>query len=186
MGGTRPSLDGRSRGLATHTILQHVDLRGDFTADALKKQADGLVSSGILLPEEITLVDLEAIAAFWESAAGKEIRARSSEVRRELPFAFKLGDEDLAALTKEDHAPVPVGEFIVTQGVADLVVLGRSEIWLIDFKTDTVKAPEVRRKAEEYRAQILLYSLALERIYRKPVTRKGLYFLSVRKLEWLE
>ena len=81
---------------------------------------------------------------------------------------------------------IPAGEFVVVQGVADLVVLGSEEIWLIDFKTDAVKEREVGAKVEEYRAQIELYARALSGIYRRPVRRRGLYFLAARRLEWVE
>ena len=69
--------------------------------------------------------------------------------------------------------------------MADLVLLGAEEIWLIDFKTDAVKALEVDAKVEEYRTQIALYARALEGIYHKPVTQRGLYFLAARQLEWV-
>ena len=178
--------EGRIRGLASHTFLQHVDLRGDFSEMALRKQAETLESGGLLERAEFDLIDWEAVGAFWESEVGREIRVRWSEVRRELPFTFKLKNDDLMSLGVENVLPVPNGEFVVTQGVADLVVLGKKEIWLIDFKTDSVTAKDVAAKAAEYRGQIALYALALERIYERPVTRRGLYFLAARKLEWLE
>ena len=184
--GSQCAGDGRSRGLASHTFLQHVDLQGEFSETALRNQAEALESGGLLERDELDLIDWEAIAAFWDSKIGAEIRARWSEVRRELPFTFKLRNDDLVRLGVENVLPVPDGEFVVTQGVADLVVLGEKEIWLIDFKTDSVKVKEVAAKAAEYRGQIALYARALERIYGKPVTRRGLYFLTARQMEWLE
>jgi ATP-dependent helicase/nuclease subunit A len=184
-GGPREA-DGRTRGLASHRFLQHVALRGEFSEIALRKQAEALVRGGILDREELDSIDCEAIAAFWESVVGREIRERWNEVRRELPFTFKLGNDDLVNLGVESVLPMPEGEFVVTQGVADLVMLGEKEIWLIDFKTDSVTAKDVAAKATEYRGQIALYALALERIYGRAVTRRGLYFLAARRMEWLE
>ena len=180
------AFDGRSRGLASHTFLQHVDLRGDFSEAALRLQAGELVQRGLLKTEETKLIDWQSIAAFWESETGHAIRSRWSEVKRELPFTFQLRNADLAQLGMQNVLPVPAGEFIVTQGVADLVLLGATEIWLIDFKTDAVKTHDVPAKANDYRAQIALYALALQKIYGRPVTRRGLYFLSARALEWLK
>jgi ATP-dependent helicase/nuclease subunit A len=179
------AFDGRNRGLASHSFLQHVDLRGEFGPVALQRQAEDLVRRGLLEQEATRLIDWEAVADFWESETGREIRQRWNEVRRELPFTFRLGSTELARLGLKNVLPVPEGEFIVTQGVADLVVLGRGEIWLIDFKTDSVNEDDVKSKAEEYRPQIALYALALEKIFERPVTRRGLYFLSARKLAWL-
>jgi ATP-dependent helicase/nuclease subunit A len=152
---------------------------------ALQRQAEDLVRRGLLEQEATRLIDWEAVADFWESETGREIRQRWNEVRRELPFTFRLGSTELARLGLKNVLPVPEGEFIVTQGVADLVVLGRGEIWLIDFKTDSVNEDDVKSKAEEYRPQIALYALALEKMFERPVTRRGLYFLSARKLAWL-
>jgi ATP-dependent helicase/nuclease subunit A len=179
-------IDGRDRGVATHTFLQHVDLRGEFTEPALKSQAAAMRAKDLLTAEQLALIDWAAIIAFWESDFGREVRKRSDLVRRELPFTFQLRNEDLAAFTGNEVTSLPEGEFIVTQGVADLVVLAPEETWLIDFKTDSVKPAEVAGKAAEYRAQIDLYALALERIFRKPVSRRGLYFLAAQKLEWIE
>jgi ATP-dependent helicase/nuclease subunit A len=185
--GSGTSVDGRSRGLASHAFLQHVDLSGSFDAKSLHAQAAEMARSGSLAVEDLKLIDWEAIATFWGSDVGLEIRRRAEQVRRELPFTFKLRNEDVTALGADlTEFAIPAGEFVVVQGVADLAMLGANEIWLIDFKTDAVNAKNLPTKVEEYRAQITLYAGALAGIYRKPVTRRGLYFLAARHLEWVE
>ena len=72
-------------------------------------------------------------------------------------------------------------EFVVVQGVADLIVLRPKEIWLLDFKTDEVAAAELEAKAKFYEPQLKLYALALARIYQRPVTQCWLHFLACRK-----
>jgi ATP-dependent exoDNAse (exonuclease V) beta subunit len=67
------------------------------------------------------------------------------------------------------------------QGVADLVVLLPKEIWLVDFKTDQIRAEELPVKAKIYAPQLKLYASALGKIYSKPVTRGWLHFLYARK-----
>ncbi len=184
--GATNGVDGRGRGLATHAFLQHLALTGEFDAKSLEVQAMALAQQGLLERDDLALIDFEAIAAFWNSEVGMEVRRRAAEVRRELPFTFKLRNEDVRALgTQSSDFAIPAGEFVVVQGVADLVVLGAEEIWLIDFKTDGVKPSDVAAKAETYRTQIALYARALGGIYGRPVTRRGLYFLAVRRLEWV-
>jgi ATP-dependent helicase/nuclease subunit A len=178
--------DGKNRGVAMHTFLQCIDLRGKLDESGLRAQAEDLVARALMKPDEVALIDWEGIAAFWTTDFGQEICRRTTEVRRELPFTFQLRNEDLTELGLEGALPVPPGEFIVTQGVADLVVFGEREIWLIDFKTDSVKPSEIVAKVAEYRAQVALYALALTRIYRKPVTRRGLFFIAAQRLEWME
>jgi ATP-dependent helicase/nuclease subunit A len=73
------------------------------------------------------------------------------------------------------------GEFVVVQGVADLVVLLPKEIWLVDFKTDEVKPGELAAKTRLYEPQLKLYAQALSRIYERPVTECWLQFLAAQK-----
>jgi ATP-dependent exoDNAse (exonuclease V) beta subunit len=68
--------------------------------------------------------------------------------------------------------------------VADLVRTAKSEIWLIDFKTDSLKPNELPAAIERYRPQLTLYALAFASIYQRPVTRRGLYFLDASELVW--
>ena len=49
-------------------------------------------------------------------------------------------------------------EFVVVQGVADLVVLLPEEIWLVDFKTDEIAADELPEKKRLYEPQLKLYA----------------------------
>jgi ATP-dependent exoDNAse (exonuclease V) beta subunit len=74
------------------------------------------------------------------------------------------------------------GEFVVVQGVADLVVLLPKEIWLVDFKTDEVRPGELAAKARLYEPQLKLYAHALSRIYdERRVTECWLHFLAPQK-----
>jgi ATP-dependent exoDNAse (exonuclease V) beta subunit len=52
------------------------------------------------------------------------------------------------------------------------------EIWILDFKTDAIENGDLAEKTDVYAKQIRLYGLALGRIYRRPVTRRWLHFLS--------
>jgi ATP-dependent exoDNAse (exonuclease V) beta subunit len=70
---------------------------------------------------------------------------------------------------------------VVVQGVADLAVLLPEEIWLLDFKTDEVRANELAGKIKIYEPQLKLYASALKKIYSRPVTNCWLHFLSARK-----
>ena len=60
------------------------------------------------------------------------------------------------------------------------------EIWLFDFKSDRLEGKELAAATARYKPQILLYGTALSAIYKRPVTRKGIFFLSLKQFEWLE
>jgi ATP-dependent helicase/nuclease subunit A len=94
---------------------------------------------------------------------------------------MRLSEQELLALTGETAVKNLEEEFVVVQGVADLVVLMPQELWLLDFKTDRVQPEEISERAKSYEPQIKLYAAALSRIYRRPVTNAWLYFLSCRE-----
>ena len=85
----------------------------------------------------------------------------------------------------EEGSGSPSAEFVIVQGVADLVVFGPQEIWLLDYKTDHFDEAELPAKVREHGPQLSLYALALERIYGKPVTRTWLHFLALGRTELL-
>jgi ATP-dependent exoDNAse (exonuclease V) beta subunit len=74
-------------------------------------------------------------------------------------------------------------EFVVVQGVADLLVLLPQEIWLVDFKTDAVDQDGLPEKLKTYAPQLKLYSAALGKIFNRKVTRRALHFLALRRTE---
>ena len=85
----------------------------------------------------------------------------------------------------EEGSGSPSAEFVIVQGVADLVVFGPQEIWLLDYKTDHFDEAELPAKVREHGPQLSLYAEALERIYGKKVTRTWLHFLALGRTELL-
>jgi ATP-dependent helicase/nuclease subunit A len=85
----------------------------------------------------------------------------------------------LAGVGLPIQAGLAADEFIVVQGIADLVVVSPAELWLLDFKTDQVREAGLNEKVKAYRPQLELYALALSRIYRRPVSERWLHFLSL-------
>ena len=111
-----------------------------------------------------------------QPVSSEQIRSKPEEVRRELSFTARFSPEEL-----KDSGDKPRDlfdeEFIVVQGMADLVVLMPEEIWLLDFKTDHFPEAELPDKVKLYGPQLQLYALALSRTYRRPVSQVHLYFL---------
>jgi ATP-dependent helicase/nuclease subunit A len=70
---------------------------------------------------------------------------------------------------------------MIMQGMADLAVFLPREIWLVDFKTDEIDPLELDGRVKTYERQLRLYALALEKIYRRPITRAYLHFLTLRQ-----
>ena len=70
------------------------------------------------------------------------------------------------------------GEFVVVQGIADLVILRPEEIWILDFKTDSIDSASVSAAASLYRPQVELYAEAFSAIHNLPVTRTWIHFFT--------
>ena len=102
-------------------------------------------------------------------------------MKRELAFTAKFSPAELSEIIGTKSAPDLEDEFIVVQGVADLVVLLPKEIWLVDFKTDEAVTDDLPGKIKTYTPQLELYASALAKIYSRPVTNCWLHFLSAHK-----
>jgi ATP-dependent helicase/nuclease subunit A len=163
------------RGSAHHAFLQYVSLDAVGTRPALETEAQRLVAAGRLTEAQVGCLDFDALLAFWQSAAGLQWLTQKDSIRRELAFTARFAPR----VPPGENPETPLtGEFIVVQGVIDLCAILPEDIWLLDFKTDHGTREALEQKTREYRPQLELYAQALSRIYRKPVTRIWLYFLS--------
>jgi ATP-dependent helicase/nuclease subunit A len=176
-----PNFSAAETGVAHHKFLQFLALENANDVAALKSEAARLKREKVLSADECAALDLEAIAAFWQSDPGGRIRANAASVRRELAFTAKFSPQELAEIVGTKPGARLVNEFVVVQGVADLAVLLPEEIWLVDFKTDEVRAGELPAKAGIYAPQLKLYARALAKIYTRPVSACWLYFLSQKR-----
>jgi ATP-dependent helicase/nuclease subunit A len=173
-------LSAAEAGTAHHKFLQHFALE---MTGGLGAEADRLVRENYLSADERAALDLDALAVFWNSGPGKDIRANAENVRRELPFTARFSPAEIAEITGIKAEAGLADEFIVVQGAADLVVLLQQEIWLVDFKTDAVHADDLPEKIKAYQPQLKLYAAALEKIFTRKVTLRALHFLAAGRTE---
>ena len=114
---------------------------------------------------------------------GQQIQKQAANVKRELAFTAKFSPAELSEIIRSKSSPELADEFVVVQGVADLVVLLPQEIWLVDFKTDEMRADDLPKKIKLYTPQLKLYAQALEKIYARPVKNCWLHFLALQHSE---
>ena len=145
----------------------------------MELEARRLGVEGALTPEEIEALDLNQLAAFWNSDLGQQIRSNATFVQRELAFTARFSPNELARFTGDQQDSGLEQEYIVVQGIVDLAVILPDEIWLLDFKTDEMKASEIEAKVELYQPQLSLYAKALSRTYNRRVSQCWLHFLSL-------
>jgi ATP-dependent helicase/nuclease subunit A len=179
--GQNRKLNAADTGLAHHKFLQHVSLKNVSEVAMLTPEAERLERDKVLSADEHAVLDLKAVAGFWNSDAGQKIRGQAADVKRELAFTAKFSPQELSEIIGTKSSPDLENEFIVVQGVVDLVVLLPKEIWLVDFKTDEAVADDLPGKTKTYAPQLKLYASALAKIYGRPVTNCWLHFLSAQK-----
>ena len=170
------------RGTAHHLFLQAVDLSRVLTEAAMRQEAARLAEAGVLTEIQAAALDFQALGEFWRSEVGRTILGVPTEIHRELPFTARFGRGELRA--QKPFASVHADQnddWVVVQGVVDLVVIRPTEIWLLDFKTDQVTPKTVSEKMREYEPQLWFYSMGLQKIYQRPVTRVWLHFLDIGK-----
>jgi ATP-dependent helicase/nuclease subunit A len=165
-------------GSAHHAFLQWISLEKAPTLAALQEEAKRIGRQNLLTGDEIASLNLEAMAAFWQSEIGGQWLRQTKYLTRELPFTARFSALDLARLGWAKFAAIAAPEFVIVQGVMDLVAILPEEIWLLDFKTDHFPASGLAEKIATYRPQLALYAEALQRIYRRPVTKCWLHFLA--------
>ena len=127
-----------------------------------------------LTAEQAAAVDVPALRRFLESPLAEEMR-QAETAAREYRFTVLMPARDYDPAAAEEDS-------ILLQGVVDCWFETPKGVTVVDFKTDFVQTEEdVAQHAELYRGQLAAYSLALERVLEKAVTRKALYFLQAGK-----
>ena len=164
-------------GTAHHTFLEFADLTKLIAEAGVVDEARRLVAAGVLSEAEARALNQPRLAQFWSSELGQKLLAELPRLHRELPFTARFAAADLRELGLS-IALLPSEEFVVVQGVADMVVILPDEIWLLDFKTDDLRPDEVAARAAFYTPQLDAYSAALARIYGRKVTYRWLHFLA--------
>ena len=168
LSGDKGRLTPTERGVAVHLALQFIDFHCVGSAEAVRSELIRLTREGHLTARQAESVDPVSIAAFFASELGQRI-LHADAVRREQRFTLLVPAGELAEGAAEDE--------ILLQGVVDCCIEEAGELTIIDYKTDFVTAETVGERAEGYRAQLLSYRRAMERITGKPVRECVLYFL---------
>jgi ATP-dependent helicase/nuclease subunit A len=162
------------RGSAVHAVLQQLDLHKEWSKQKLEEFLLKLVENEFLQQEALAAIDEEKILDFLASPLAERIR-RAEQSYRETPFTLALPANELY-----NDWTGAASDKVVIQGVVDQIIAEDDGLVLLDYKTDTLFGDDPERRAdvltEKYRVQIELYANAIERIWKKPVKERYLYF----------
>ena len=170
-------MTGLEYGLAMHSVMQHLDLGGDLTADGIEGQIATMVGRKILSLETARVIRRSDVSRFFESDIGSRM-LRAEKIYRELPFNVLIAPTELNRLLDDDALPT-VDEKIFIQGIIDVLFRDARGTVLIDYKTDRTDEETLRQK---YRLQIDLYVRAVEAILNRTVDEKYIFMLSTGNL----
>jgi len=165
-------------GTATHLVLACVQWERPVTASVLAGVIRDLKEQQLIDAATAKQINSEAILDFARSSLGQLARD-ADKTYREWPFTLNLPVQELSSYGL-DVTPGHVldsSEHIIVQGIADLLLVNAQGLHLIDFKTDRITPEQVPQRADLYRDQLRLYSVAAQIILQRPVSGKWLYFL---------
>jgi len=157
-----------TKGIAVHTVLEHVDLFSTNKDDvlALIKQ---LVAQKVLSEEEAQIVPVGGIVRFLASDVVLRMR-QSVMLKREVPFAVAVPPGVINSAFVDEE-----GDEMVLHGVVDCVFEEDGGLVVVDYKTERVSGGGMAA-AEAYRPQMELYQYALEKVFKKKVLQRIIYF----------
>ncbi|MGD0573089.1 MAG: helicase-exonuclease AddAB subunit AddA [Sedimentisphaerales bacterium] len=171
-------IEGRDIGTATHLVMSKLDLAKPVTTETVNRLIEKLVKDGAIIPEIASQINAESIVKFFKSKLGQIVLDKKTVVRREWPFTFAVPASQWDENSHKTQNPRPkTQDFIIVQGIIDLLVKTNEGLVIIDFKTDDVSADGATKRAAIYCRQLNLYAQAASTILGQEVKSKWLYFL---------
>ncbi len=169
-----PRAEALARGHATHLVFEHLPLTSIPDRAIVLQTIEKLVNSGRLTLAQSQSIDIETILSFFQTPAGDLVIRNAERVYREWPFTIALPVSELGLSCPDD--------FVVVQGVIDLLIPTDHGLVLVDYKTDKIADDAIEIRANRYQSQLALYARAAQTILKIPASAGYLYFLHPRIL----
>ncbi|MDU1846130.1 MAG: helicase-exonuclease AddAB subunit AddA [Niallia nealsonii] len=163
-------------GTAMHMVMQHIVIKEEVTEASLNHLVEDMVKKELLTIDQAEVIDISSILSFFQSPLGKRMQ-QAPKLVREIPFNIAYPASRVYADWKGSEEPVLV------QGIIDVFFEDELGTVLLDYKTDTISArykggyEEAKPILESrYKVQIELYTEALEKILKRKIEEKYLFF----------
>jgi ATP-dependent helicase/nuclease subunit A len=171
-------IDGRDIGTATHLVMSKLDLAKPVTTEAVNQLIEKLLKDGAMVREIASQINAESIAKFFTGKLGQIVLDKNNIALREWPFTFAVPASQWSETFQEtQNSKLKTQDFIIVQGIIDLLIKTPEGLVIIDFKTDDVSADGAIKRAAIYRRQLDLYAQAASAITGGSTLSKWLYFL---------
>lgn len=163
-------------GTAMHMVMQHIDVKEEVTEATLNQLMEDMVRKELLTNDQVEVIDISSILSFFQSPLGKRMQ-HAPKLVREIPFNIAYPASRVYADWQGEEEPVLV------QGIIDVFFEDDLGTVLLDYKTDSISArykggyDEAKSILESrYKVQIELYTEALEKILKRKIEEKYLFF----------
>ena len=157
------------RGTAHHLFMQFCDFDVCAQPGGVRAEIHRLREKRILAAEQADALDAARLERFFASRLYREQFA-AAYVRREFKFSVVVP-------AGEYYPAADSEETILLQGVIDCLLETDAGFFVLDFKTDRIRAQDAAARAERYRPQLETYARAAEAVFGRPVYGKAVYFL---------
>lgn len=163
-------------GSATHLLFQKLSLISPITLATIENLLSVLVTEGSITPEVAAKVNIDGIAALYQTNLGQKMLANNQSVKREVPFSLLLPANILM-----DDLTFNTDKKVLIHGIIDGYFEDEQtgEIYLFDYKTDHTSLAQIKK---DYYGQLSLYALALESITGKQIAHRYLYSVMHQQL----
>ena len=152
-------------GTACHRVLEHLDLSAPPDLERAVKDACRRLERERPSPHwpAIERETRDILGGFLRSAPARELAA-AEILARELPFAYAREGQ-------------------VVRGSIDLLCRTAGRLWVVDYKTDRVRAGEAKAASAAYREQGSVYREAVRRAMGEPCGFKLLFLRAAEIVE---
>ncbi|MBN2589694.1 MAG: helicase-exonuclease AddAB subunit AddA [Sedimentisphaerales bacterium] len=168
---TKSTPESRLIGTAAHLLVSQIDLSKKVDIHTIEQYRDELIAQNQLSENIAKHINIEAIANFFDIELGKLALDNKNKILREWPFTF-------AENITSPEPQAASDDFLIVQGIIDMLIRTPERLVIIDFKTDKVTEKQVKERSELYRGQLELYGRAAESILKTKKISKWLYFLT--------
>lgn len=163
-------------GLATHTVLEQLDLSRCGSRPDIERQIADMQQCSLLTPVEAAAVDVDALDWFFQTDLGRAAIDAGERTLREAMFLTTVAPQEYDPDVSSDHPH----DQLLLRGQIDLLIPHADGFNLVDFKTDRIDQGQVPQANDRYRVQIDLYARAVERIWKRPVHGRFLVYMHPR------
>ena len=144
------------KGVVAHKILELYDFDSDLS---LKEQTSLMVEKGLLTQEQLDKVNLDRLTNALNGGAFDNVKGKT--LLRERAFLVNVEANKILQTIST--------EYVLLQGVIDLLIIDNDTAQVIDYKYSTLDKFGI---IKTYKKQLDLYAYAVEKVLNKKVTQK--------------